>query len=58
MNKTNVNFDSYTKTAANLPQDNVFTNVSALIGNQPAITFPTNGSSDPSVIHGVTIREP
>jgi hypothetical protein len=58
LKKTNVNFDSYTKTADNLPQDNVFTDVSALIGNQPEITFPSNGSSDPSVIHGVTIREP
>jgi len=58
LKKTNVNFDSYTKTADDLPQDNVFTDVSALIGNQPAITFPSNGSSDPSVIHGVTIREP
>ena len=58
LNKITFNFNSYTKLAVNLPQDDVFTNVSALIGNQPTITFPSNGSSEPSVIHGVTIREP
>jgi len=58
LKKTNFNFDSYTKTAADLPLNDVFEDVSTLIGDQPPITFPSNGSSDPSVIHGVTIIEP
>ena len=60
LKKTNFEYAGYTKNTpdTDLPQDDVFVDVSTLIGSEPAIEFPAPGSEEASVIHGVTIIDP
>ena len=60
LKKTNFVYAGYTKNTpdTDLPQDDVFVDVSTLIGSEPAIEFPSLNSEEASVIHGVTIIDP
>ena len=59
LKKTEFQYAGYTKDPnTDLPQDDVFVDVSTLIGSKPAVEFPSLNSEEASVIHGVTIIDP
>ena len=53
---------TYSKQISDLPGDSVFQNLfgtgTNAIGTKPAVTLPTNGSNEASVVHGVTVHLP
>ena len=58
MKKVATNFDSFSKDLANIPTDALLQDVFTDIGLKPPITFPSVGSEEASVVHGVTVITP
>ena len=58
LKKVATNFDSFSKDLANIPTDALLQDVFTDIGLKPPITFPSVGSEEASVVHGVTVITP
>ena len=58
LKKVATNYDSFSKGLVNIPTDALLQDIFTDIGSKPAITLPSAGSEEASVVHGVTVITP